>query len=93
MGFEQSEVARFRQRVEQEEASARLGLTGFAIVAKHDAINARATRGAERILQLMEQGQHVQAHALMDRPDWGADEYTVERQTEKRDGVKVEVRR
>lgn len=50
MGFEQSEVARFRQRVEQEEASARLGLTGFAIVAKHDAINARATRGAERIL-------------------------------------------
>lgn len=83
MAFEQSEVARFRQRVEQEEASARLGLNGFAHVASHEAINARAQRGAARILLLVEQGQHVQARALMDRPDWGADEDSVACQTNK----------
>lgn len=74
MEHKQSEVARLLQRIELEKASARLGLNGLAQVAKHDAINARATRGAERILRLVEQGMHVQAVALMDRPDWGADE-------------------
>jgi hypothetical protein len=74
MEHEQSEVRHLRQRIEQEEASARLGLTGLAQVAQHELINARAQRGAARILRLVEQGHHVQAIALMDRPDWGADE-------------------
>jgi hypothetical protein len=78
-----SEVALFRERQALEEASARLGLTGLAQVAQHEAINARATRGAERILRLVEQGQHEQAITLMDRPDWGADEEGVAYQVKK----------
>ncbi|MGH2508294.1 MAG: hypothetical protein ACRDHZ_12960 [Ktedonobacteraceae bacterium] len=69
-----SEIALFCERQALEEASARLGLDGLAQVASHEAINARAERGAARILQLVEQGHHAQAVALMDRPDWGADE-------------------
>lgn len=68
---EQSEVTRIRQLIEQEEITAHLGLTGPAIVANHELINARASRGAARILQLIEQGRYAEAHALMDMPDWG----------------------
>ncbi|MGH2482024.1 MAG: hypothetical protein ACRDHW_20435, partial [Ktedonobacteraceae bacterium] len=60
-----SHVASFREQQSLEEASARLGLTGPAMVAQHETINARATRGAERILQLVEQGKHTQALALL----------------------------
>jgi hypothetical protein len=88
-----SEVALFRECQALEEASARLGLTGLAQVAQHEAINARATRGAERILRLVEQGQYKQAVALMDQPGWGADDDSVACQADKKDeGKKVEVR-
>lgn len=70
MEFRQGEVAHLRQRIEQEECAARLGLIGLAQVATHEAINARAQRGARRILQLVEQGHHAQAIALMEQPYW-----------------------
>lgn len=60
-----SRVASFRERQAEEEASARQGLTGFAVGAPHGAINARATRGAAQILRLVELGQHAQALALL----------------------------
>lgn len=66
-----SRVASFRERQLGEEVSARLGLTGPAVVAQHAAINARAARGAERILCLVEQGRHAEAWAYMNLPDWG----------------------
>lgn len=72
MAFEQSEVARLRWSIEQEEGSARVGLSGAAMIARHEFINARAQQGATRILQLIEQGRHTEAQALMDLPDWGA---------------------
>lgn len=65
-----SKIASFRERQTLEETSARLGLTGLAQMATHEAINARAQRGAQRILQLVEQGQHAQAIALMEQPYW-----------------------
>lgn len=65
-----SNVALFRERQALEEASARLGLDGFAQIANHEAINARVQRGAQRILHLVEQGRHAQALALMEQPYW-----------------------
>ncbi|MGH2509624.1 MAG: hypothetical protein ACRDHZ_19780 [Ktedonobacteraceae bacterium] len=69
-----SEIALFRAGQTLEEEAAQRGYTGLAQVAQHDFINARATRGAQRILQLVEQGQHVQAIALMEQPHWGEPE-------------------
>lgn len=66
-----STVTSFRERQTLEEISARLGLIGPAQVATHEAINARAQRGAKRILQLVQQGLHEQALALMEQPHWG----------------------
>ncbi len=40
----ESEVARLRQRIEQECAALRLALDGFAVSASHDAIMARYDR-------------------------------------------------
>lgn len=64
-------VTSFREQQAQEEVSARLGLTGPAVVASHVAINARATRGAEHILRLVEQGKHAEAWVCLNLPDWG----------------------
>ena len=36
---EGSEVARLRQRIEQECQAMQMGLTGYAVVSNHDAIN------------------------------------------------------
>lgn len=69
-----SAIAIFQERQALEEASAQLGLSGPAAVASHEAINARATRGAARILRLVEQGRHAEAQACLDVPDWGLTE-------------------
>lgn len=66
-----SEIARFREQQSQQEEAARLGLAGPAIVSRHDFINARAERGAERILQLLAQGNYKEAEQQMNLPDWG----------------------
>lgn len=73
MKQEHSEVARLRQRMEQEEQAARLGFDGLAQVAQHELINARATRGAERILHLLAAGEREEAHRLMEQDSWGGE--------------------
>jgi hypothetical protein len=69
-----SEIARFREQQALEEAAARLALSGFAITARHDIITARMQRGGERILQLIAQGKHEEAQALMNSNNWGVEE-------------------
>jgi hypothetical protein len=70
----QSEIASLRQRIALNEGSAQSGLTGLAKVARHDSIVARMQRGAERILQLIEAGEHEKALALMDTEMWDVEE-------------------
>lgn len=69
-----SDVTQFRELQASQEAAARLGLTGSAIVSRHDFIEARAERGAARILQLLVQGRYAEAEAQMDLPNWGREE-------------------
>lgn len=69
-----SEVARFRQRQALEEEAMRLSLYGFAEVARHERINARMTRGAERVLDLIAEGKHEEAQAMMNQENWGVQE-------------------
>lgn len=66
-----SEITRFRERQAQEAAAARLGLSGPAIVSRHDFIEARAEQGAASILRMIAQGRFEEAAAKMDLPDWG----------------------
>jgi hypothetical protein len=73
-GTGKSDIARFRDQQALEEESARLALTGYAITARHDFITARMQRGAERILQLVEQGKHEEAQALMNSDNWSVEE-------------------
>ena len=69
-----SEIARFREEQAQREQAAHRALGGPAMVARHDFIEARATRGAAHILQLVERGQFAEAEAQMNQPGWGMDE-------------------
>lgn len=69
-----SDVAKFREHQAVEEETARLGLSGPAIVSRHDFIEARAERGAARILQLLAQGKYAEAAAQMNLPNWGLEE-------------------
>ncbi len=66
-----SEVARFREQQALQEQAALLGLTGFAITARHDFIEARAQRGAEHILRLIAEGKEAEALTLVNEPQWG----------------------
>ena len=80
-----SEVARFREQQALEEESARLALTGYAITSRHDFITARAQRGAERILRLIDEGKHEEAQVLMNTDNWGVtDEQQDEQKRSKR---------
>ncbi|MBV9692037.1 MAG: hypothetical protein JO202_20270 [Ktedonobacteraceae bacterium] len=66
-----SEIARFREQQALEEEAARLGLYGLASgTARHDFIIARMEQGAEHILQLVREGKHQQAHALVESGAW-----------------------
>ena len=68
---EKSQLARDLARIDLElESAARLE-HGVAITARHDFINARMQRGGERILQLIDEGRHEEAQALMNTEDWG----------------------
>lgn len=69
-----SEVARFRKRQALEEEAMRLGMYGFAEVARHERINARMTRGAERVLGLIAEGKHEEAQAMMNKENWDVKE-------------------
>ena len=62
-----SDVARLRHRIALEQESAQRGLSGLAIVARHEIITARMMRGAERILQLIDEGKHEEAQTMLYR--------------------------
>ncbi|HEY0756864.1 MAG TPA: hypothetical protein VGD98_23125 [Ktedonobacteraceae bacterium] len=70
----QSEIAHLREQQIQQEEAGRLGLSGLAVVSRHDFIEARAERGAARILELLAHGQYAEAEAQMNLPAWGAGE-------------------
>ena len=65
-----SEVARIRQQIDLELEAAQRGMYGFAATARHDFINARMQRGGERILRLIDEGKHEEAHKLMNAENW-----------------------
>ena len=69
-----SDVARLRRRIALEQEAAQRGLSGLAIVARHEIITARMMRGAERILQLIDEGKHEEAQTLMETESWGIEE-------------------
>ncbi len=61
-----SEIAQFRQAQAELEEAARLGLSGFASgFSRHAFIEARMEQAAEHILQLLADGKHEEAEALM----------------------------
>ncbi len=76
MQTHKSEVAQLLQKIDEEREAARQGLYGYAQVATHESITARAERGAERILRLGDEGKHDEAKRLMDTPGWGVEEET-----------------
>ena len=69
-----SQVAQFRASQSFQEQSSRMGQQGYALTTRHDVIVARAQQGADRILQLLEEGKQEQAHALWNTPTWGIEE-------------------
>ena len=69
-----SDVTRRIQQIDLEREALQNALFGLAYgVSRHDFIEVRATRGADHILLLIEEGKHDQARALMDMPDWGCE--------------------
>ncbi len=70
-----SEVAAFRHLQTVQEQSAHNGLYGYAMVARHDLIEARLEQGADRIVALMQAGETEQAIALMNTPFWGTQKH------------------
>ena len=73
----ESEVATFREQQALQEQAAQQGMYGLAIVASHETITARMERGAERLLQLIQEGKHEEVVILMETPTWGLEEETV----------------
>lgn len=69
-----SKVTEFRELQALQEQAAQQGLNGFAIVASHEVITAQMERGAERLLQLMQEGRHDEVMILMETPTWGLEE-------------------
>jgi hypothetical protein len=66
----QSEVVQFRQQQALQEQAAQQGLYGLAVVSRHDFIEARMERGAERLLQLIKEGKHEEVKLLMETEAW-----------------------
>ena len=77
-----SEIARFREQQALEEQAAWLGLHGLAWgTARHDVIRKRIGQGAERILQLTEEGKYQELQKLMTTDPWGREVRRVTRQS------------
>ena len=66
-----SEIARLRHDIDLYDQAAHQGLSGYATVATHAAIEARMTRQAacinERLHDLIDQGKDDEARALLQR--------------------------
>ena len=67
-----SEVAQFRQQQALREQSAQQALTGFAVVANHESINARMEREGRYMLRLIREGREQEVLALLETHAWGA---------------------
>ena len=67
-----SEVAQFRQQQALREQSAQQALTGFAVVANHESINARMEREGRYMLRLIREGREQEVLALLETHPWGA---------------------
>lgn len=70
---EKSEVAQLLRQIDLEREAASRGMYGFASTAQYDFINARMQRNGERILQLIDEGKHEEAQALLNADNWGTD--------------------
>lgn len=71
---QKSEVARCMHLIQLEREATERGLCGLAEgTARHAFLEARAARGADAILHLMQEGKHAEAIALMETPDWGVE--------------------
>ncbi len=67
-----SEVTHFRQQQTMQEEAAKQGLYGLAAdFSRHAFIEARAEKGAEYILRLIQEGKHEEAQSLMATNTWG----------------------
>ncbi len=69
-----SEVAHFRQQQGLHEQAAQQGLSGVAVIATHASITARMEQGAKRILDLIHEGRHQEAHTLLFAENWNHDD-------------------
>ena len=69
-----SEVVRFIEQQALQEQAAFLGLYGPAAVARHESIIARMDRGAELLLQLLQEGKHEEVAILMETTSWALEE-------------------
>ncbi len=67
-------VAAFRRQQARDYEAVQQGLSGLAIVATHASITARMEQGAKRILDLIQEGKHDEAHALLFTENWGTEE-------------------
>ncbi len=68
----QNEIVRLREQIQLGQEAAERGLHGLAEgTTRHAFLEARAARGADAIFQLMQEGKHAEAIALMETPDWG----------------------
>jgi hypothetical protein len=65
-----SDIARFRAEQATHEQAAQMGLSGYAIVARHDSIEKRMEQGAIYIQHLIDAGQHEQVRTLLEMDDW-----------------------
>ena len=83
-----SQVARDMARIDLELEAADRALHGYAITARHDFIIARAQRGAERILRLVDEGKHEEAQALMNTDNWGVTDEDEQKGSKKEAGEK-----
>jgi hypothetical protein len=66
----QSEVSQFRQEQQLQEQAAYQGLNGYATVASHPMIEAHMQQGAERLLQMLEEGKYYEVAVLMETTSW-----------------------
>jgi hypothetical protein len=70
-----SEVARMREQIDLEHEAAHRAISAPALgTARHDFINARMARAAERIFHLIQEEKHEEAQALMESSNWGEEE-------------------
>lgn len=76
-----SNIAHFREQQSHQEAAARAGLSGPAIVGSHESIEARAQCQAERLLRLLKAGKHEEVARQMNLDDWGEKEAGAESHT------------